>query len=177
MDAGAERKFIALKRRLDALHYQQPLSKYWSIFFWFHLTRYSNGECRSGWETPERSFEDNRRLLAIEEVKWRTKVESKRWRKICKLRQNPQGLSNHLIYRLSPYARRTRDSFARTTSCTSRWSEWKKRASKRLIIFSCSSSSWKARTKTLNLSTDRRKTGSEILKPRNPPSKSSSSLL
>ena len=30
MDAGAERKFIALKRRLDALHYQQPLSKYWS---------------------------------------------------------------------------------------------------------------------------------------------------
>lgn len=27
MDAEAERKFLALKRRLDALHYQQPLSK------------------------------------------------------------------------------------------------------------------------------------------------------
>ena len=28
MDPAAERKFMALKRRLDALHYQQPLSKY-----------------------------------------------------------------------------------------------------------------------------------------------------
>ena len=27
MDPAAERKFISLKRRLDALHYQQPLSK------------------------------------------------------------------------------------------------------------------------------------------------------
>ena len=27
MDATAEKKFLALKRRLDALHYKQPLSK------------------------------------------------------------------------------------------------------------------------------------------------------
>ena len=32
MDPAAERKFIALKRRLDALHYQQPLSKFFTIF-------------------------------------------------------------------------------------------------------------------------------------------------
>ena len=36
MDPAAERKFIQLKRRLDALHYQQPLSK--STFSSFVLT-------------------------------------------------------------------------------------------------------------------------------------------
>ena len=83
LDPTAERKFQTLKRRLDALHYQQPLSKQSNsksicpklvallktiLIFYSSFSNWKRGTC---WKATKWPIENNRRLLAAKEDEWR----------------------------------------------------------------------------------------------------------